>query len=190
VIVVSVALISHVVVQQATLKRALDYNLPTMQKFADRAQILRNTAGVHRPCLLYGPGAIQLSYLTGCAAHYTTAVPNTGDSVISAALADGDRVVVLLAGANTALPAPYARWQRVESAVQACDPLRRGFATRPVTQTHWRWYCCQSSCQQASPAMKAAKGRQPFRRVAKRPQTFMQMKPPYLSMQPPSSGRG
>jgi len=30
-----------------------------------------------------------------------------------------------------------------------------------------------------------AKGRQPFRRVAKRPQTFMQMKPPYLSMQPP-----
>jgi hypothetical protein len=115
VIVVSVALISHVVVQQATLKRALDYNLPTMQKFADRAQILRNRAGVHRPCLLYGPGAIQLSYLTGCAAHYTMAVPNTGDSVISAALADGDRVVVLLAGANTALPAPYARWQRVEA---------------------------------------------------------------------------
>lgn len=63
VIAVSVALISYVVVQQATLKRALGSNLPTMQRFADRAQILRNDVGVHRPCLLYGPGAIQLSYL-------------------------------------------------------------------------------------------------------------------------------
>lgn len=114
VIAVSVALISHVVVQQATLERALDYNLPIMQKFADRAQILRNAVGVHRPCLLYGPGAIQLSYLTGCAAHYTTAVPSTGDGLISTALADGDRVVVLLARANTELPAPYSGWERVE----------------------------------------------------------------------------
>ena len=107
-------LISHVVVQQATLERALDYNLPIMQRFADRAQILRNAVGVHRPCLLYGPGAIQLSYLTGCAAHYKTAVPGSGDSVISAALADGDRVVVLHARANTELPAPYSGWERVE----------------------------------------------------------------------------
>ena len=114
VIAVSAALISHVVVQQATLNRALDNNLPRMQRFADRAQILRDAAGVHRPCLLYGPAAIQLSYLTGCAAHYTTATPRAGDSVISAALGEGDRVVVLLAHAKSALPAPYSGWERVE----------------------------------------------------------------------------
>ena len=34
--------------------------------------------------------------------------------MISAALADGDRVVVLLARANTGLPAPYSGWERVE----------------------------------------------------------------------------
>jgi hypothetical protein len=108
------ALISHVVVQQAMFNRVLAYNLPTMQRFADRAQILRDGAGIHRPCLLYGPGAIQLSYLTGCAAHYTTAAPRTGDRVISEALANGNRVVVLLGNANTALPTPYSGWERVE----------------------------------------------------------------------------
>jgi hypothetical protein len=112
--VVSAALISHVVVQQAMFNRVLAYNLPTMQRFADRAQILRDGAGIQRPCLLYGPGAIQLSYLTGCAAHYTTAPPRTGDRVISEALASGTRVVVLLANANMALPAPYSGWERVE----------------------------------------------------------------------------
>jgi hypothetical protein len=114
VIAVGAALISHVIVQQATLERALHYNLPTMQKYADRAQILRSAADVHQPCLLYGPGAIQLSYLTGCAAHYATAAPSSGDGVISAALANGNRVVVLLTGRNAALPAPYSGWQRVE----------------------------------------------------------------------------
>jgi hypothetical protein len=70
---------------------------------------------VEQPCLIWGEGAVQLSYLLKCRSFLgpTRPAPATGDPEIAAALARGDDVVVRIR-ADASMPESMSDWRRVE----------------------------------------------------------------------------
>jgi hypothetical protein len=109
------ALLLHVVVQQDVLQTAATRMENTYDRYPRLAEFLREEQGVQPPCLVWGAGAIPLSYLLKCRSERETGgdAPSEGDPAITAALARGDTVLVRM-GADQDPPRFMAGWRRVE----------------------------------------------------------------------------
>jgi hypothetical protein len=79
-----------------------------------QADFVRDELGVGAPCLYWGLGAIQQSYLVKCRSVVQQGrAPAPDDDVIAAALQRGDDVVVVTH--RSAVPPDFmAGWRRVE----------------------------------------------------------------------------
>jgi hypothetical protein len=104
--------IAHLRVQGQVLASAEDRLQETARQVAAQARFLREE-GIERPCLVWGQGAIQLSYLLKCRSQLGIgAARGSAEQAILAARERGDHVVVEL-GAHARVPEFLSSWRRV-----------------------------------------------------------------------------
>ena len=104
--------IAHLRVQGQVLASAEDRLQETARQVAAQARFLREE-GIERPCLVWGQGAIQLSYLLKCRSQLGIgAARGSAEQAILAARERGDHVVVEL-GAYARVPEFLSSWRRV-----------------------------------------------------------------------------
>lgn len=108
------ALALHAAGQQAALGPVSDRLERVSAAFAKLGDYLRDEQGVQAPCLVWGEGAIQLSYLLKCRSVWEQGggPPAEDDAAITAAMARGDDIVVRIR-ADAEPPALLAGWRRV-----------------------------------------------------------------------------
>jgi hypothetical protein len=107
-------LLVHVAVQQDLLEPAHASLVRTADNHVRMAEFLRDEHGVGPPCLLWGEGVVQQSYLLKCRSVVRNGqAPAEDDRHIADALASGD-TVVLRVRTDAELPESMAGWRRVE----------------------------------------------------------------------------
>jgi hypothetical protein len=111
---VVLALLLHAAVQQDVLETATTRMEGTYGRYTRLAKFLREEQGVRPPCLVWGAGAIPLSYPLKCRSDNEPGgdAPEPDDPAIAAALARGETVVVRIR-ADERPPAFMAGWRRV-----------------------------------------------------------------------------
>jgi hypothetical protein len=108
-------LLLHVAVQQEVLETVRGRMEKTYGGYARLAEFLQEEQGVRPPCLVWGEGALPLSYPLKCRSETVSdgPAPDQDDPVIAAALARGDTVVVRIRADED--PPPFmAGWRRVD----------------------------------------------------------------------------
>ncbi|MPZ25426.1 MAG: hypothetical protein GEV12_02995 [Micromonosporaceae bacterium] len=105
----------HVVIQQDVLETAAGRMENTYGRYTRLAEFLREEQNVRPPCLVWGQGAVPLSYPLKChsAREPGGQAPSEGDPAIAAALVRGDTVLVRIR-ADEDPPRFMAGWRRVE----------------------------------------------------------------------------
>lgn len=93
--VLGAALAAHLAGQVMSLERVVGGLEPIFTAHRAQADALIEQ-GVTPPCVLIGHGAIQLGYLTGCRSVRTADDPRPDEERVTAALASGEQVVLLL----------------------------------------------------------------------------------------------
>lgn len=108
-------LLLHAIVQQDVLETVRGRMETTYGRYAAMAEFLREEQGVRPPCLMWGEGALPLSYPLRCRSETVSGgpAPDQDDPAIAAALARGDTVVVRMR-ADEDPPEFMAGWRRVE----------------------------------------------------------------------------
>ncbi|MPZ27371.1 MAG: hypothetical protein GEV12_13410 [Micromonosporaceae bacterium] len=110
----AVASLLHVGVQQELLDGAHDALVRTATNHVAMADFLRSEYDVRPPCLLWGEGVIQQSYLLKCDSWFRRGqAPVEDDSRIEDAMGRGDTVVVRLRS-DVQVPEFMADWRRAE----------------------------------------------------------------------------
>jgi hypothetical protein len=109
------AVLMHTVAQQQVLETVTGRMENTYGRYSRLAEFLREEQGVRPPCLVWGAGAIPLSYPLKCRSEWEPggAAPADDDPVIAAALARGDTVLVRIR-ADDDPPPSMAGWRRVD----------------------------------------------------------------------------
>jgi hypothetical protein len=111
---VVIVLLLHATAQQDVLETARGRMERTYGDYSELVDFLA-AQGVRPPCLIWGRGALPLSYRLGCRSQSTNGrvVPRPDDRDITAALARGETVVVRIR-ADEPPPPVGVGWRRVE----------------------------------------------------------------------------
>ncbi|RJL33323.1 hypothetical protein [Bailinhaonella thermotolerans] len=109
----AVAAVAHVVPQILSYQRTLRPHVGLVQTQAERAEALRGH-GVRPRCVMFGPGAIQLSYELGCRPRWLPNNPAAGLPDVRAARQAGEQVILLHKGSAARRPAPIPNWRLVQ----------------------------------------------------------------------------
>jgi hypothetical protein len=115
----TVAVVAAVLAQAAVQQGVLETNRGRMERTYGRYERLADAIreeGVRPPCLIWGTGAIPLSYPLKCGASRGSGVPSPADPAIAAALTRGDMVLVRIR-ADTDPPLFLTSWRRVADPV-------------------------------------------------------------------------
>lgn len=94
-LVVVLVLVAHVGVQARTYQRLVRPPAAETRTRLTRAETLHDGMGLRAPCAVFGDGAVQLSFLTGCAAGSDTP-PSLDDAQVLAAREAGSQVAVIV----------------------------------------------------------------------------------------------
>jgi hypothetical protein len=116
-IVVSGALVAHVVVQQRVFDDVYGLLFRTLDSGSAQATFLKERVGLKPPCLFWGEGAIAGSYLVKCKSRWVkNRAPEANDKYIARAQKRGEMIVVKLRG-NTQVPPFMKHWRRFDRGV-------------------------------------------------------------------------
>ena len=109
------AVLVHIVAQQQVLETVTGRMENTYGRYTTLAEFLREEQGVRPPCLVWGAGAIPLSYHLKCRSEWEPGgdAPAADDPVIAAAVARGDTVLVRIR-ADDDPPSSMAGWPRID----------------------------------------------------------------------------
>ena len=94
-VVISIALLLHVAGQVMTYRRVADHELRLQTVLLRQDMILEGSLRVASPCVVFGPGSVELSFISHCRPVLDTSVPSLTDDRVQAALASGEQVVVI-----------------------------------------------------------------------------------------------
>lgn len=109
-VVIALALVLHVATQVRSYAGVLRPEVGSTAVFAAQADELRDAFGLRAPCVILGPRAIQLSFLTGCEADYSAKAPSPQDPAAVEAIASGKQAFIVLPSGPDA-PPPADGWQ-------------------------------------------------------------------------------
>jgi len=92
---ISVVLILHVATQVTTYRRVVDDELRYQAVLRRQDDSLKGSVQVAPPCVVFGPGSVELSFMSHCRPVLDTSVPALSDARVQDALAAGEQVVVI-----------------------------------------------------------------------------------------------
>ncbi|WP_283135467.1 hypothetical protein [Rhizohabitans arisaemae] len=107
---IALVLAVHSYAQSLSFDRTLTRHVNNTLVQRTSADFLRDELGVAPRCALFGPGAIELAYLTGCRSAWTPTNPTVNEPRIRAARAAGERVVLLVRAVDR-VPSEIPRWR-------------------------------------------------------------------------------
>jgi len=130
-VVISIVLIMHVAGQARTYRRVVDHELRLQAVLQRQDMILEDQLGVQAPCVVFGPGSVELSFISHCRPVLDTSVSSPADARVQEALASGEQVVLIGRAPSGGLPLDSGwRWAPLGSTGQKWAYVAEGHAPR------------------------------------------------------------
>jgi hypothetical protein len=112
-VVIAIGLVLHVGAQAMTYQRVVKNQLQFQRILLEEEKTLEGKLGVSSPCVIFGPGSVQLSFVTHCRPLLDQSVPALSDARVQDALASGEQVVVIEQAPTGGLP-PVDGWRAAQ----------------------------------------------------------------------------